>query len=484
MAVARGSCPSCGAPIEFSVGASVSRICEHCRSTVYRTDRGLEDLGKVAAIANVPSLIAVGDEGSIGGRPFVVLGRVQLDHGAGPWDEYYVAFDHGAAWGWLAYAEGAWYATALATAQVAVPAFESLDVETDVPLGSAGVFRVAEVKTGHVVSAEGEQPDRCPPGLPRTYADVFGADGAFGTIDYGDRTGPPEVFLGRRFEEGEFAVTKLGPRSAEKVKLSAIRCPKCGGDLPKLAGERSARVGCRYCGAVSDIAAQSVIAEQDAARGAPPIPIGNAGTLAGVKYVCIAHLERSAEFEGERFTWDELLLFSEGVGFRWLVRDDTGWLFVVPVNLAELDLAGMPAAVRWRRQRYGLRNESAARVESVLGEVFWRCEVGETVSGSDYVLGPNVLSREEGPGEVRWSYAVPVPWPVLATAFGVPRERPGGEVSAPSMLGGVNAVVMLIVIAVVVVILISALSSGGGFFGGGGYGSPAYGGSGMYYGGK
>ncbi|MCC6900244.1 MAG: DUF4178 domain-containing protein, partial [Polyangiaceae bacterium] len=95
MAVAQGSCPSCGASIEFGVGSSIAKVCEYCRATVVRSDRGLENLGKVADIANTPSLIAVGDQGTLAGRPFEVLGRVQLDHGKGPWDEYYVTFDYG-----------------------------------------------------------------------------------------------------------------------------------------------------------------------------------------------------------------------------------------------------------------------------------------------------------------------------------------------------------------------------------------------------
>ena len=48
MAVAQGSCPSCGASIEFGVGSSIAKICEYCRATVVRSDRGLENLGKVS----------------------------------------------------------------------------------------------------------------------------------------------------------------------------------------------------------------------------------------------------------------------------------------------------------------------------------------------------------------------------------------------------------------------------------------------------
>jgi hypothetical protein len=480
MAIASGSCPSCGAPIEFKVGASVEKVCEFCKATVYRTDRGLEDLGKVAAIANVPSLIAVDDEGTLGGRPFRVAGRVQLDHGAGPWDEFYVAFDGGADWGWLAYAEGAWYVTSLVTEQVALPSFDRLHLELDVPLGRAGTLRVAEVKTGRVVSVQGELPARMPPGFTRHYADLFGAGAAFATIDYGDRSAPPEVFVGLRFEERELRVIARGPRIVEKVKMGSIRCPNCGGELPNLSGERAERIGCRYCGAVSDIAAQKVIAAQQVARMESPIPIGSTGTLYGGSFTAIACVHRSTQAEGEWFSWVELLLFAEGMTFRWLVRDEASWLFVVPVNLAELDLRGLPGRVHFRGHRYSLRNSGVARVDHVLGEVYWKCEVGETVRASDFVLGTNVLSREESPGEVRWSHSTAVPWPVVAQAFGLPRDRPGIAVAEPTADGpNLGHVAILVVFAVI--ILVAFLSSGSGSSGGGGV---IFGGSGTYYGGK
>jgi DNA-directed RNA polymerase subunit RPC12/RpoP len=490
MPVASGPCPSCGAPIEFSVGASVCKVCEYCKATVHRTDRGLEDLGKVAAIANVPSLVAVGDEGTLGGRAVQVLGRVQLGNpegGVGPWDEYYVAFDHGAAWGWLAYAEGVWYATSVAPEPPVTPAFESLHLENDVGLGALGTYRVAEVKTARILSAEGELPGRFPPGFVRHYADVFAPGRAFATIDYGDRTGPVEVFVGQSFDESDLHVTQLGPRSVEKVELAQFKCPNCGGDVPRHSGERAERIGCPYCGAVSDILAREVVAKQDAAREESPIPLGSRGTLDGVDYVVIAFLVRSANFDGERFAWSELLLFSEGRGFRWLVRDEDGWLFVEPTNLAELDLGGMPGTVRFQGKRYGLRNRSVARVDFVLGEVYWKCEVGESVRASDYVLGGTVLSREETGNEVRWSRSTPVPFPILARAFGM--ERGGGKregtlpkdgTAAPALFGGAN-VVALIIVGVVILVVLSQVFDGGG---GGSSGGPVYGGSGYYYGGK
>lgn len=484
MAVAQGTCPGCGAPIEFGVGSSIAKVCEYCRTTVVRSDRGLENLGKVADLAMTPSLIAVGDQGTLGGRPFEVLGRVQLDHGKGPWDEYYVGFDYGQAWGWLAYAQGHWYVTQQMPG-LGIPPYGSLRPELDVPLGQSGNFRVAEVKSGTIVSAEGELPERFPPGFTRYYADCYGQNNAFATLDYGDNSGSYSVFVGWVFDEPQMQVTELGPRSAQKIKTQNIKCPSCGGDIPKLAGDRAERVGCPFCGAVSDIALQQVVAQQERAMTMPDIPIGARGNFEGIEYVCIAYVRRSSNFEGERYTWEEYLLWSQPVGYRWLVKDpETGWSWVSEVNLADLDLSSMPSQVRWGGRSFSQRNTNMARVDYVLGEVYWKCEVGEETYVSDYVNGNDVVSREEGEGEVRWSHSAAIPWAVIAGAFGLPVQS-AGAMTGGGTGGGASgcASTGLILIIVAMVLLICMLGACGSCAGGGG--SSGYrGGSGIYTGGK
>ncbi|HMR05245.1 MAG TPA: DUF4178 domain-containing protein [Polyangiaceae bacterium] len=485
MAVAQGTCPSCGAPIEFGVGSSLAKICEYCRATVVRSDRGLENLGKVADLAMTPSLIAIGDQGTLGGRPFEVLGRVQLDHGKGPWDEYYVAFDYGQSWGWLAYAQGHWYVTQQVPG-LAAPPYDALRPEMDVDLGHAGHFRIAEVKSGTIVSGEGELPGGLPPGFQRFYADAYGQQNAFATLDYGDNSGTYTVFTGFVFDEPQMEVTQLGERTVNKVKAQEIKCPSCGGEIPKLAGDRAERVGCPYCGAVSDIALQQVVAQQERMMQMPDIPIGSRGTFDGVEYICIAYVRRSSDFEGERFSWEEYLLWSQPVGYRWLVKDpETGWSWVTPANIAELDLSGMPGRAGWGGRSFNQRNTNIARVDYVLGEVYWKCDVGETTHVSDFVNGSDVLSREEGAGEVRWSYSATMSWPIIAQAFGLPVGS-GGAVAGG---GGAKAAgcggTALILIIIVMILLICMLGACGSCLGDGGGSSSGYrGGSGVYSGGK
>ncbi len=495
MPVAQGACPGCGAPIEFGVGSSMAKVCPYCRSTVLRTDRGLQDLGKVADLANTPSLIAVGDQGTLSNRPFEVLGRVQLDYGAGPWDEYYVAFDYGQAWGWLAFAQGHWYVTSKVEG-LGIPPLNALSVEMDVPLGQSGTFRVAEIKSAHVMSAEGELPGAILVGAPRYYADCYGQNNAFATLDYGNNTGSYEVFVGWVFAETQMQVTGLGPRTQQKVKLDQIKCPNCGGDIPSLSGERAERVGCPYCGAVSDIAAQQVIAQQQAAMAMPEIPIGTRGTFEGLEYVCIAYMRRSTDFDGETFSWEEYCLWNQSVGYRWLVKDETSWMWVVDMNLAELDLGGMPQQVGWGGRYFTLRNQNSARLDYVLGELFWKAQIGETSQVMDFINGTDVLSREviEG-GEVKWTYSAQVPWAMIAQAAGLPVDGPGGRFQGASGGGAIAAggsssgcsstlVLIFIVSIVLIICMLGACGSCAG--GGGGYssGGTYRGGSGVYYGGK
>ena len=80
MTVLKANCPSCAAPIEFKAGSSIVVICPFCRSAVARTDRGLEDLGKVAEIADSESPLRVGLKGQWNDVRFELTGRAQLHH--------------------------------------------------------------------------------------------------------------------------------------------------------------------------------------------------------------------------------------------------------------------------------------------------------------------------------------------------------------------------------------------------------------------
>src|ERR1044072_9294403 len=97
----QASCPACGAQVIFKTGSSVVVVCEFCHAVVARTDRGVEDLGKVGDVTESGSPLEVGLRGVYLGVAFTLTGRAQLQHAAGGfWDEGYGAFADGG-WGGL-----------------------------------------------------------------------------------------------------------------------------------------------------------------------------------------------------------------------------------------------------------------------------------------------------------------------------------------------------------------------------------------------
>jgi ribosomal protein S27AE len=462
--------------MSFGVGASISQVCKYCRHVVVRTDRDFRNMGRVADLALTPSPVAVGDMGSVEGSAMTVLGRVQLDHGEGPWDEWYIAFNNGQ-WGWLASAQGNWYLTAEVPNPAPLPFWDQLGVEQDIPLAPGMTFRVVEVKRGTIVSGEGELPFAVNQGQERYYVDLVGPNGGFATIDYGDRSGPPQLFVGKQLPESALQIKPMGERPVTEINTEALTCPNCGGTVPALAPNKSERLGCPYCGAVSEIAARRVIEMQNAARMRPDIPLGTRGNVQGQDYVVCGYVERSATIEGEYFTWQEYLLYGQGLGFRWLVKDEAAWMWITPLNAAEIDLSALPQRATWQGQVFSLRNRNQASVSFVLGEFYWKVRKGETVDAMDFI-GPNgaVLSRERAGDEVAWSFGTPVPWPQIAQAFNLPIDGPGAQLSNPSASatisdGDTSTVIIIVIILVALMLLFiacdSCSGSGGGGSGGG-----------------
>ena len=111
MSVLTANCPSCAGPLEFTSGSTIVIVCPFCRSAIARTDRALEDLGKVAEIVESESPLKLGLKGEFKGAKFELTGRAQLRHElGGTWDEWYATFSNG--WvGWLAEAQGRCYLT-------------------------------------------------------------------------------------------------------------------------------------------------------------------------------------------------------------------------------------------------------------------------------------------------------------------------------------------------------------------------------------
>lgn len=425
MSVLQANCPSCGGPIEFKAGSTIVVVCPFCRSAVARTDRALEDLGKVAEIAESESPLKLGLKGTYKDQRFELTGRAQLRHQlGGTWDEWYATFSNG--WvGWLAEAQGKFYMTFYQPLPdgAALPLFIELQLGQPLPeIPVTPPLMVEEKGTATSVAADGEIPYKLIPNEQNNYADLAGRGNLFGTIDYG--IDPPWVFVGNEVTLADIGLGDAKParREARQVGAAGMGCPNCGGPLELNAPDKTERVACPFCNSLLDVNQGNLTFLH--ALTPPPqeqqlvLQVGAEGTFKDdVKFKIIGAVIRSVTIEGIKYFWHEYLLYTPMVGFRWLVHSDNHWNFVEPVNPAEV--TALARSVQYNGRTFKIFQDAMAVVEFVKGEFYWRVEQGETVRAIDYVAAPLMLSQELTSDEMNWSIGVYMTNDEIEKAFGV-----------------------------------------------------------------
>jgi hypothetical protein len=413
------SCPSCGAPIEFRLGASLLRVCESCGVAVARKGADLAAYGRVAALIPTPSVLKLGLEGGYSGAPrFTLVGRLQLDYGAGTWDEWLMGFDNDT-WAWLSESQGKFHYMAEAPLP-AVPGFERVSVGQSIDLGDAGVFVVIERREARFMTAAGELPFDVEPGSLLRYADLSGPNGAFATLDFGTGDVAEALYVGREIVPADLGLTILDEdERAVRTQAKSLSCPQCGGPIELRAPDQTQRVACSYCGSLLDATGGFAVLEALKRPGFKiAIPLGSEGRLHGVKWTVIGAMERSVTVDALRYPWREYLLYEPAHGFRWLVETNGHWSFVEPVNAG--DISGQ-VSPRYGRTKFLHFQNGDAVVDYVVGEFYWAVARGDTVASRDFVSPPLMLSEETDAKnqEVTWSLGTYLEPRELEKAFGV-----------------------------------------------------------------
>jgi hypothetical protein len=469
MSVLAANCPSCAGPIEFKSGSTLVLICPYCRSAVARTDRELNDLGKVAEIAESQSPLKLGLKGVFNGNRFELTGRAQLKHESGGfWDEWYATFSNG--WvGWLAEAQGRFYLTFYQPLPngTALPSFDQLQIGQPVPeIPAPTTLQVTEKGVATSVAADGEIPYQLVPNEQSQYADLTGKNNSFGTIDYS--ISPPWVFIGQQVSLADIGLADARPaeREARRTTAAGMGCPNCGGPLALVAPDKAERVTCPNCNSLLDVnqGNLSYFKTLTPPADAPGflLQVGMEGTFPGdVRFKIIGAVVRSVTIDGITYYWHEYLLYNPSIGFRWLVHSDNHWNFVEPVNPAEIDNSGIYAPggyVNYNGKKYKIFQDAPAVVQYVKGEFYWRVEQGETVRAIDYVAAPVMLSQEVTANEVNWSAGVYMKNAEIEKAFGISDlPKPWGVAPNQPFTGsfyytwGILPLVLLLLIAMIMI---------------------------------
>ncbi len=442
-------CPTCGAEVEFRYDDSFVRVCGHCRSAVVRTDRGVETLGRFADLIPIDSPLRLFAEGRYGSTGFLLVGMAQLRHASGGvWQEWYAKLD-GGQWAWISEAQGRLYFT-LERPDAVPPSISALpQLAPGAQIALAGMtFTVAERGTATYASALGEIPYRLVPSSSFQFVDLSDGRGVFATIDYGDGSEPPAVYIGAQvtprdlaLSGGEAPQAQAGARPAQGARLA---CPNCNGALELRVPDQSLRVVCPFCSSLVSVegGTLSIIARQ-AHKPQLAIALGSKGRFADGELTVIGHVGRSAYVEGEWWPFEEYLLYAPGVGFRWLVCSDGHWSYVQPVAAGAVStgLGANYGGVAFRRFQ-----GATLRVDSVLGEFYWRVQAGERVESIDFIAPPAMLSREASPTEETWSLSTYLTPRDVERAFGARLGLPSPIGVGPNQPypGGVGRVIQLV----------------------------------------
>lgn len=395
-----GSCPACGAPVEFKLSAALVTICDSCHSVVARGDKRLEDHGQVADLTETDSPVDVGMRGKFERKSFEVVGRVQYRHPAGGvWDEYYLKFP-GDKVRWLAVAQGKLYLTTerRPSQQTPLPSIDSLKVGDQLRLADGKGLVIAETGVATTASAEGEIPWEFRPNAEHRFADLHGENLEFATIEESNTETGPRMFVGREVTVDELSLggsarTISGFASPNTAALQ-VNCPQCAGPLNLYAPDKTLRVCCPNCGALLDCQLgklqylQTLIHNKNLT---PLIPLGAVGTFEEKEFTIIGFMERYVVEEGTRYSWSEYLLYNPSAGFRWLINNKGHWSFAESITCG-----ATPAnnSVTFGGTTYRLYDRGNAHVGHVLGEFYWQVNTGETARTEDYIAPPFMLSFE------------------------------------------------------------------------------------------
>ncbi len=427
----QGQCPSCGAPVEFTAGSAQVVVCGYCQTVVAKKGPHLEAHGRISAIVDTDSPLRLGLEGRYAKTGYRLVGHVQKDHGAGPWDEWYVEFDDGRT-GWLSESEGAFHMMFDAGVEEGLE-LESLHPGERLHLRNRA-FVVEERGHGKVVAAAGQLPSDVDPTQDSYYVDATGPKGMFASLDFGTRSRDPEVFLGQKLKLEQLGIPmdQVRPR-AKKVSLQQARCTQCNGALELRAPDKTRRVACPFCGALLDASQGKLSFLQllEKPEHPPIIPLGAKGKLGGVEWICIGFMIRSCTVEGIRYPWEEYLLFNRSEGFNFLMLSNGHWVHLKPIDAGEVSLAPGVGAY-YEGRRYKAFQSVTAATETVLGEFYWEVRAGEMSQAIEYVAPPYSVNEDATDTEVTFTHGEYLEPGVIEEAFKPKEPLPARHGIAPS----------------------------------------------------
>lgn len=474
-------CPSCGGQIEADRRFAKLVVCQYCESAVLLDEKAARVAGKMAVLAQTPSDLFVGGTGKLLDRNFRILGRVRYGYERGYWDEWYLAFDDGSTT-WISEDENNFSLETHEEGDIPVEYAEAYPGQ-NLTLGET-IFHIDEKGVANCEGGEGQLPFPIISGEKVPFLDLSMGD-KFATVEYDLEDQTVRIFRGRRLnitdvqmdmtaeEAGVYASGGLkaergadGERRERIVvtgeRSRSVNCVCCGAPMtiPDRAGDT---IACEYCGTETDLRsrrvdcpscdasvavhsreAMSVVCPQchktlnvsrteatvldlAAQVDRPPVPfrMGQKGSLRGVDYTIVGHVRYVERDEGV-YRSDEFLMFSEAVGYQWLIFENNHFSFCRELDERptgfEPRIAQAKQSFKFLEKKWRVFEHGYSEVEWVEGELPWVAQIGDQNYYMDAVCPPYLLTAEWTETEMEWYEAEYLPRQEVCDGFGVDPE--------------------------------------------------------------
>ena len=214
------------------------------------------------------------------------------------------------------------------------------------------------------------------------------------------------------------------------VKASALNCPNCGAPVKLRGFAHTLTVVCENCLSTLDSSTPRLRLMQKAQsrqKREPAIALGSRGKFGDTVFEAIGFQIRGIEFDGERFEWEEYVLFNPYQGFRYLTQYKGHWNFVTSVKKLPRITGGARPTAQLDNLSYKHFAHAQSEAYYVIGEFPWQARVGDRVEYDDYIAPPFILSSEITPSEVTWSRGEYLTGNQVFDAFGKKDAPPRAE---------------------------------------------------------
>jgi hypothetical protein len=210
------------------------------------------------------------------------------------------------------------------------------------------------------------------------------------------------------------------------AQVQSLNCPNCGAPLTVRSMGRAVTIVCDRCHSILDAKDPKlrILQRFEAATGdqVPLIPLGTRGKWRGAEYEAIGFQVRTIEADGIAYSWREYLLFNPYKGFRYFTEYNGHWNDCSVVT-ALPEAEGTSA--KYLGKTYRHFQTCFAKTTFVLGEFPWQVAVNDdTVTVTDYIAPPYVLSSETMGSETTFTLGEYVHGADVWQAFGLPGQPP------------------------------------------------------------